>query len=147
MTVTEVAQKYLAVRENPKGSNRAPEIDGWLKALDTPLASAWCAAFVLGCLREAADPRKVVHSARVQTMVDGGTLVDAKKAKTGDLVVFWFQSLGRYAHIGLVESVEKGVLVTIEGNTIADNTTGDTREGWGVFRKRRTIRDGMKVLR
>lgn len=145
--VLTVAAKYLAVRENPKGSNRAPDINRWLKDVGTPLGSAWCAAFVLGCLKESGDPRTVVRSARVQTMVDGGTLVDPKKAVPGDLVVFWFSSLNRYAHIGLVESVEKGKLVTIEGNTIADDATGDTREGWGVFRKRRTIREGMKILR
>lgn len=147
LKVLEVAAKYLYVREQPKGSNRAPEIDRWLTALGTPLGSAWCAAFALGCLKEAGDTRKVVRSARVQTMVDGGMLHPASEAVAGDLVVFWFTSLNRYAHIGIVESVTPGIIWTIEANTIPDHATGDTREGYGVFRKRRTIGGGMKVLR
>ena len=146
-TVLEVVARYLTVREAPPGSNRSPDIDRWLHALGSPPGSAWCAAFVLGCLKESGDTRKVVRSGRVQTMVDGGTLLPATQSVPGDLVVFWFTKLGRYAHIALVERVEGNVLVTIEGNTIADGATGDSREGWGVFRKRRTISDRIRVLR
>lgn len=143
----EVAAGFLSVAEMPHGSNRSPEIDEWLTALGTPLASPWCAAYVWACLLASSDPRPFVKSARVQTMVDGGVLVDAKKAKPGDLVVFWFESLKRYAHIGLVEKNDGVVLTTLEGNTIPDGATGDTREGWGVQRKRRRVSDRMKVLR
>ena len=145
--VLAVVARYLHVREVPPGSNRSPEIDRWLRAVGSPLGSPWCAAFVLGCLKESGDTRKVVRSGRVQVMVDGGAVLPATQAVPGDMVVFWFTKLGRYAHIAFVERVEGNVLVTVEGNTIADGATGDSREGWGVFGKRRTISDRIKVLR
>lgn len=142
-----IARSFANVGENPHGSNRSPEIDEWLKALKSPLGSPWCAAFVWACLRAAKDVRSFVRSARVQTMVDGGVLHPAKEAIPGDLVVFYFSNLKRYAHIGIVESNNGVVAVTLEGNTIPDGATGDTREGWGVCRKRRKISDRMMVLR
>lgn len=143
----DVARSFLTVQEEPHGSNRSPEIDEWLTALKSPLGSPWCAAFIWACLRAAKDARQFVRSARVQTMVDGGVLHPASEARAGDVVVFYFANLKRYAHIGLVESVEGKVLVTLEGNTIPDGATGDTREGWGVQRKRRKVSDRIKVLR
>lgn len=147
MSVVAAAAAFLDVREQPKGSNRSPEIDEWLSAIGSPKGSPWCAAFVLHCLKASDDPRKVTRSGRVQTMVDGGTLHDAKTAKPGDLVVFYFANLKRYAHIGIVEAKVKNTLVCLEGNTIADGAAGDSREGWGCFRKKRTISDRVKVLR
>lgn len=144
----EVARGFLTVCEDPRGSNRSPEIDEWVTALNAPLGSAWCSCYVHACLRASADPRPFVRSARVQTMVDGGTLVDASQAVPGDLVVFWFASLKRYAHIGLVERRTKTALWTYEGNTVnPDDTTGDQREGYGVFRRQRPITPSLKILR
>lgn len=145
--LVEVAASYLHVRESPRGSNRGVLIDHWLTAIGSPLGSPWCAAFCHGVLRNASDPRKFVRSGRVQTMVDGGTLHDAKEAKPGDLVVFYFANLKRYAHIGIVEAKVKNTLITLEGNSIEDGAAGDSREGWGVWRKKRTISDRIKVLR
>ena len=145
--LVEVARSYLNVRESPAGSNRGPEIDRWLTALGSPLGSAWCAAFVLHCLREANDLRNFKRSGRVQTMVDAGTLVDVKEAKPGDLVVFYFANLKRYAHIGIVVTKTSKRLTCIEGNTIPDGATGDTREGYGVMEKSRAISDRVRVLR
>lgn len=145
--LVEVAQSYLWVREVPPGSNRSPDIDRWLKALGSPLGSAWCAAFAWGCLDEAGEKPALKRSGRVQDMVDSGTLLPASKAEVGDLVVFWFESLKRYAHIGIVCARKRAILETIEGNTIPDGATGDTREGFGVFAKRRAISERVKVLR
>jgi len=145
--LVEVASKYLYVRENPPGSNRSPEIDRWLKAVGSPLGSAWCAAFVWGCLDEAGEAPKLARSGRVQTIVDSGVLLPASKAVPGNLVVFWFKNLGRYAHIGIVVTKTSKRLDVIEGNTVADGAVGDQREGWGVFQKSRPITARIKVLR
>lgn len=143
----DVARGYLHVREDPAGSNRSPEIDRWNTAVGAPLHSAWCAAFVYGCFTEAGEAWPWKRSGRVQTLVDSGALVDASEAKPGDVVVFYFTKLKRYAHVGLVVSKVKSALLTIEGNTIADGAAGDTREGWGVFAKRRAITPKVKILR
>lgn len=147
MSLVEVASKYLYVREQPAGSNRSPEIDRWLKAVGSPLGSAWCAAFVWGCLDAAGQSPALARSGRVQTMVDSGQILPATRAVVGDLVVFYFPSLQRHAHIGIVIGKGKGVLLTREGNTIADGAAGNSREGWGVFDKRRVITSRVRILR
>lgn len=145
--LVEVAERYLYVREQPKGSNRGPEIDRWLKAVGSPLGSAWCAAFAYGVASEAGASWPWAKSGRVQTLVDSGRLLPASKAEPDDLVVFWFQGLGRYAHIAVCTGRTTGRILTIDGNTIADGATGDQREGWGVFPKNRLLSDRIKVLR
>ena len=145
--LVEVASKYLYVRENPKGSNRGPEIDRWLQAIGSPLGSAWCAAFAWGCLDEAGETPKLLRSGRVQSMVQSGTLLPATKAIAGDLIVFYFANLQRYAHIAICTGRTKGRIQTIDGNSIADGATGDQREGYGTFAKNRAISDRIKTLR
>lgn len=145
-SIVEAARRYLTVRERPACSNRSPEIDAWLKAVGSPLGSPWCAAFALACLREAGITPPVM-SGRVQTLVDGWTEKPAMKdAQPGDLVCFWFPKLKRFAHIGVVVSKNGRNLDTIEGNTIPDGASGDTREGYGVFEKRRKVSDRLILL-
>lgn len=147
MTSVEVAQSYVGVQEVPKGTNRSPEIDRWLTAIGSPLGSPWCCAFTYGCYVEADIPWAWRKSGRVQDVVDSGTLLPSSKAEVGDLVVFWFASLKRYAHIGIVVGKTSKRLSVCEANTIPDGATGDQREGFGVFLKSRLISDRIKVLR
>lgn len=145
----EVGYKYLSVREQPKGSNRAPEIDAWLKAVGAPLGSPWCAAFVYHALvTGGVTPPK--RSGRVQDWVDAvgvDTLLPSSKAREGDVLVFWFKSLNRYAHIGLCTGRDGKAILTLEGNTIPTGFTGDSREGFGVFEHRLNPSPNLKVLR
>ena len=53
--------------------------------------------------------------------------------------IFVLSTGGGLGHVGLVESVDGGVLTTIEGNT----NDGGSREGIGVFR--RTGPNGRKI--
>lgn len=149
MSVIEIAKRYLYVREEPKGSNRSTEIDRWLKDVNAPLGSPWCAAYIYGCLKEAgiAAPKK---SGRVQDWVDAidaDKLLAANEAQAGDILVFWFESLKRYAHIGLVEGRTGTTLHTIEGNSIPQGGSGDSREGFGVFEHTLRASDRLKILR
>lgn len=151
-TLLETARKYLYVREIPPNSNRAPEIDGWHKAVNCALGSPWCASFVSGVGVEAlgVDRWPFLRSASVQAIV---TWCEARKrtaaialAKPGDLVAFYFPSHQRYAHIGIVSKRTKNFLTSLEGNTIPDHAQGDTRDGYGVFEKVRTPSDRMLAL-
>ena len=142
----------LDVREQPKGSNRSPEIDAWLKAVGSDVGQAWCAAFVHGMGELVAGKYwPFRRSARVQDVVDYAEKLDmvrpVEEAKAGDLVVFYFSSLKRYAHIGIVlEPPTSRLLVSVDGNTVADDA-GDSREGWGVFTKHRIVKpDKMRAL-
>ncbi len=53
--------------------------------------------------------------------------------KPADVFGIWFHSMGRVAHVGLVERNEGEWLVTLEGNT----NGGGLRDGDGVYRRRR----------
>jgi len=53
--------------------------------------------------------------------------------KPADVFGIWFNSMGRVAHVGLVEKNEGDWIVTIEGNT----NGGGSRDGDGVYRRRR----------
>jgi hypothetical protein len=151
VAVLEMVARYLAVREQPPGSNRSPEIDRWLTMVGSPLRSPWCSAFLYGCGVETLGTEwPFLRSGRVQDVVDAcekeWRTAKPSLANPGELVAFWFPKLERYAHIGIVRAATSKVLQTIEGNTIADGATGDVREGWGVFEKRRVVSDRMLIL-
>ncbi len=61
----------------------------------------------------------------------------------GDVFGIYFPEKGRIAHVGFVDEWEEPWVVTVEGNT---NVLG-SREGDGVYRKRRLTRSVYKVAR
>lgn len=143
------ALQYRFVREAPAGSNRSPEIDAWLQAVHAPLKEPWCAAFVTA-MGVAVDPGwQVPRSASVRAMAEwaGSRLKD--KPAAGDLILFYFPSLGRYAHVGIVTAVgaaDVSRVRTIEGNTVPEGAPGDQREGFGVFERTRVVTARTKFL-
>lgn len=152
------AVRYLGTREQPKGSNRSTRIDYWLHTTGgAPLGQPWCAAFVW-CIGLQATGRElwpVEMSARVQTIFEhakaaGNAFRDPLRAEPGDLVVFYYPSLRRYGHIGILEHpVQNGRVRTIDGNTAPDAAAGSAadREGYGVFRKDRPVTDRVAFIR
>ena len=151
------AASHIGTMEVPPGSNRGPEVDRWLRGvgLDPTKGSyPWCAAFVYGCFDEAAKQMKrknpvirtagvLDHWARARTA--GVPVVTAPAAHVneslvlpGMIFVIDTGAAGGAGHTGLVEAIDAGKLVTIEGNT----NDGGAREGVGVFRRSgRRIRD------
>lgn len=155
------ATRYLGTKEEPKGSNRGVHIDYWLQTVGSPLGSPWCAAGVW-CWGLQATGRPlwpVRMSGRVQTIVDhavqlGQFTKDATAVQAGDLVVLYYPnlsrpSLSRYGHIGVVESVAGGRVVSIDGNTAPDVAAGSAadREGYAVCRKSRPLTDRVGFIR
>lgn len=53
----EIAISQLGVHEQPKGSNRGPEVDEYIKSvgLDPAGKHPWCAAFVYWCFQKASE--------------------------------------------------------------------------------------------
>lgn len=70
-------------------------------------------------------------------------VINKEEAKSGDVFGIYYQSKKRIAHVGLCEKLSNGVMITIEGNT---NKMG-SREGDGVYKKRRYLRTIYKVAR
>lgn len=150
------AVRYLGTKEEPKGSNRGVRIDAWLDTVGSPLGSPWCAAFVwsMGLQATGRPLWPVRMSGRVQTIVEHAEreawfTKDPLHARTGDLAVFWYPALNRYGHIGIVESVATGRVITIDGNTAPDAAAGSAadREGYGVFRKNRPVTERVAFIR
>lgn len=85
-------------------------------------ATPWCGTFVAWCYNAAGqyDRLKAVQKygnlgyvPSYSWYADGKSKwVKRKKAKPGDVIVF-----GRNAHVGLVEGISDGYIITIEGNT------------------------------
>ena len=137
------------VREQPRHSNRGPEVDAYLKRTGVPTGLAWCCAFVYWCFDEAATglgrANPMVRTAGCLNHWDrapsrGATrlmrhqaIADPGRIRPG--MVFIMDFGGGMGHTGLVESMQGGFLTTIEGNTDASKT----REGGGVYRLTRKI--------
>lgn len=151
--VLEIAAHEAAkqVREDPRNSNRGPEVNAYLASTGTPPGHAWCCAFVYWCFDKAAS-----ETGRANPMVKTAGCLDHwnKARKKGVRVipkqeavadpglvrpgmVFIADHGGGAGHTGLVEQVTGGLITTIEGNTDASKT----REGGGVYRLRRKITD------
>lgn len=150
----EVAAGEVGVLEEPPGSNRGLRVDEYLRSvgLDPTQGSfAWCAAFVYWCFGQAArnlgrdnplirtggvlDHWRRAEPAGIPRLSAADAAADPGRIQPG--MIFVLDAGGGAGHTGLVESVQGGRLVTVEGNTNDDGS----REGIGVFR-----RSGRKIV-
>lgn len=95
----------------------------------------WCATFLVACARRA-GLKLGNESAYTPALYASLPHVDRSEVQPGDLMFLYFPSLGRIAHVGIVESVGKSYVITIEGNT--DEAGG--RTGGKVMRKKRSFK-------
>jgi peptidoglycan hydrolase-like protein with peptidoglycan-binding domain len=149
----QIASTQVGVREQPKGSNRGPEVDEYLRAVGLNPAHgsfAWCVAFAFWCFKEAArdlgranplvktagvlDHWNKAGQKGIQRITTAKAVGNPALVRPGHLFVMDFG--GGLGHLGIVERVAGGRIVTIEGNS----NEGGSREGIGVFR-----RDGRKI--
>jgi hypothetical protein len=110
------------------GDNRGPFVRKYLSPAGVPEGNAWCAGFVSYCFMQGngGDKRHMPfpYAVSARTMLSefkrqgwSSTPGDGYLPKPGDIVVWWRVSLqGWLGHVGLVHSVQDGMLYTIEGN-------------------------------
>lgn len=135
----EIARSYLGTSEQG-GNNRGEQVEEFLRAAKCRPGDPWCAAFVNWCAEKGAQAHNVIsplESVPLQGYVQSyfawarehGYVVTVEQALPGDLFCLYYGNLGRYGHIGFVESVDtkRGVFKTVEGNS---NSAG-TRESFG----------------
>jgi hypothetical protein len=139
----------LGVRE-ATGRNDGPEVEAYLASVGFKAGAPWCAAFVHWVLLQCQASR--VRSAWSPSWFPNSRVImDRSKGKleespvAGDVFGIWFASKKRIAHVGFVSEwqADKDYCVTVEGNT---NEAG-SREGDGVYKKRRLKRQIYKVSR
>jgi hypothetical protein len=125
------ARKHLGVME--AGENRGAQVDKWNRAGGSPLGSAWCGNFMNACLMNAGFPSEswMARCAFIEghARTGQGGWEWTSTPKPGDLALFTVHNAPN--HVGMVESVEAGTVVTIEGNTHPDDKPG----AYGVFRR------------
>ncbi|MFO7800666.1 MAG: CHAP domain-containing protein [Desulfovermiculus sp.] len=147
--VLDTAQNEIGVLEDPLGSNRGKRVEEYLASTDLPGGHPWCAAFVYWCFQQAAlrleNDNPCIKTAGVldhwnQAGQEGVRRITSQQAEEdpelvqpGMVFIIDTGDPGGGGHTGLVERVEGGRLITIEGNTNKDGG----REGNGVFRRRR----------
>ena len=139
------------VREEPRNSNRGPQVDQYLLRTGSLPGLPWCCAFVYWCFDEAAKhlevPNPMVRTAGCldhwSRAAGSGAqrVMAAQAANNPELVrsgmIFIMDYGAGLGHTGLVEAVEGGLMTSIEGNTDASRT----REGGGVYRLSRKIKE------
>jgi len=144
----DVARSQVGVREVPLGSNAGPAVERYLASTGTPKGSAWCAAFVNYCIEEAAHKLGArepwIRTAGCDEIKSWArrNKVLFERPEVGD--VFLHFSPGDDAdHTGFVTSVANGYFGTVEGNT----NNGGSREGIGVFSRKRPVSEAYRFVR
>ena len=156
----------LSVREEG-GNNRGKAVETYLASVGIHEPAAWCAAFIRYRFERASAETGIALPAgmpdsgytpdwanwaqKTGLWVPANRVVTQKwKPRAGDLSLFYFASMGRIAHIGIVTEpwFENGVCIgakTVEGNTGPDSGSAVARLGDGVYQKKR--RTGQLGLR
>lgn len=134
----------MGVAESQVGTTEATgrndgEVVKYLRSVGLAKGDPYCAAFVYWCGREAlGKSNPYPQSGWSPDMVAGGTLVSSgAPAKPADTFGIYFPSKKRIAHTGLVAEWGKTSVTTIEANTSPSATSGDQRNGDGVWKKKR----------
>lgn len=120
------------VKEMPKGSNRGPKVESYLKSTGLPGGNPWCMAFVYYVFDEFSKAlgttNPLVKTAGVKyhwNQADPGLKIDISKAKAdpnlirpGQIFIMSRPGAG-LGHTGIVLSVDPSskTITTIEGNT------------------------------
>jgi len=139
-----VAVSQIGVVEQPPFSNRGPEVDLYLRTVGlNPVGQhySWCMAFVYWCFNEAAKSLGIKNPlVKTAGCLNGWNGATCPKIKMADAVnnpalvkpgfIFIIDHGHGNGHTGIVESVNGGIINTIEGNTNSDGSAN----GYGVLR-------------
>jgi hypothetical protein len=133
-------ESQIGVREKT-GNNDGVKVEAYLRYVGLSKGNPWCASFICWAYGQVgiANPKsgycpdlfrasRVIYKRTVHKPL--------VTPRPGDVWGLYFPEKGRVAHVGFVDDWGEKYVVTVEGNT---NEAG-SREGDGVYRKRRLIR-------
>lgn len=123
------------------GMNSGQQVEQYLAAAGLPAGLPWCASFVAWVYKQCGNYTIPKNPGYVPNWFPDDRVIWIRghvrnPPKQGDLIGIWFQSKKRLAHIGFYDRQDQKYIYTVEGNT---NEAG-SREGDGVYRKKRIIR-------
>lgn len=143
--VLEVAEKEVGTTEYPKNSNKV-KYNSWYYGREVSGASyPWCAAFVSWVFSQVDSSliKKSALCATIGNWFKSSNRFKKDNPKIGDVVFFKFSggTSNWTNHVGIVVDVlENGNIVTIEGNTSLDDT-GSQSNGGAVAKKTRNTKN------
>ncbi len=141
--VMALARSQIGVREFPMGSNCVKYNNEYYGLEVRGGAYPWCCVFQWWLFRQAGASQLFYGGGKTASCTalyryyeKQGRAVAREDIRPGDLVFFVFDGgkSGGMNHVGLCESVERGWVTTIDGNTGDDEANGGT-----VARKRRAL--------
>jgi hypothetical protein len=147
VSIEAVYNSQVGVVEQPRGSNSGPEVRKYLRSVKTTVPAPWCAAFVHWCLDSAGIANNI--TAYSPTAINKNNLVYyrgrlIKPITPGDVFTIYFVSMGRIGHTGFCGvQLNATVVQTVEGNS----NDGGSREGYGVFRRKRPLHTLYSISR
>lgn len=149
--IQKVYTDEVGVRE-ATGKNDGPRVEEYLRSVGRKKGDAWCAAFVHWALTQCGVtglPKSGWSpSWFTRNVVYKRGAAENKTPQTGDVFGLYFSNLKRVAHVGFIDKWGDGeYTITVEGNTSSANTGNATREGGGVYKKRRLKRQIFIVSR
>lgn len=114
---------------------------------------AWCATFIVACFKIGGEAKAIKDSASVieiaKWALSHGAVIEARDAKSGDLVLLDFSGHGYPEHIELATNDfnrKTNTIRTIGGNT-SSGRAGNQSNGEGVYRKARGLTSIHMVVR
>ncbi len=142
-SVLRTAASQVGVKENPPGSNRGKEIEMYNSSAGLPAGVSWNASFVYWCYEQAGGANLLQRTGSAiqmwNTLASTNKLSSDVANKQPGLIkpgnVFFIRTGTGTGHVGIVVSVEKNSIQTIEGNA---NIKG-ANYGEGVLRMTRKI--------
>lgn len=131
-----IAENEIGVREKTN-HNDGTRVLAYLSLVKLKIGDPYCAAFISFVFAGAGlnQPR----SGWCPDLFPSSRL--ARSALPGNIIGIYFPEKKRIAHVGLIVQQDDSWVTTIEANT---NVTG-SREGDGVYKKRRNIRTIYKI--
>lgn len=151
----EIAEGEIGVTE-ATGKNDGPRVEAYLKVTGLGKGYPYCAAGISWCYYQAAKFYNKAKSFIPFPMTAGSQVVydharkhgkkTKKSVKSKDFFI-WRKKDSYQGHIGIIDKVKKkGWVETIEFNT-SGSSSGDQRDGGGVWRKKRNLIHPLGRLR
>lgn len=132
-----IARKYLGTKESPTNSNNVIFNTSFYGKPVSGSAYPWCCVYFYEVCREAGvSVKKTASCAQMADWFKSQGRFYTSNPQPGDAVFFKFSggSKNYTNHIGFVEKVQNGKIITIEGNT----STGNNCNGGMVMNRERT---------
>lgn len=121
----QIATGQIGVHEQPKSSNRGPEVNQYLESVGLSPGNYWCAAFVHWCFLHAALQLKSMNPVpRTGLCIDMLHKTPANKQfhnpEPGDIFILDFGK--GHGHTGIVKEVNGNKFRAVEGNSNDDGS-------------------------